>query len=320
MLDKTPRHGAEGTRLQTSCVDAAASPSDLRLLTHSFDTTEVDISGYNLPSLGQPSLVRESPDDLFVDEYRLVLGERSRRTLQKLDEPRRALNRFMISGDSYLSDRGKDDTEPLLVAHTCDQFMTRDGRDVCWVRYLDTRSEAFLAPNLRLFDSNGGGIGSEDLTDAQRVERFFAGDVRVVLTARDEGAEVEIFATPECESELIEHFLLAIRGTDHASYLHYLWQREVSGVLQANGLSVFHDSPDDFVRDETVTSCVSHSSGSQGVADCLDLEVTARDPRNPLFVSLCGAQSIACRMIFHPDAGRSWQPPRFEWSVLARNR
>ncbi|MEY4669290.1 MAG: hypothetical protein RL518_1989 [Pseudomonadota bacterium] len=300
---------------QTEGIVVTPSPSDLRLLTCSVSTAEVDLSDVELSSIGGPLSLRESPDDLFVGDYRPVLGQRPELTIRKLDELQGALHRFMTAGESYISESAQGDEERSLEVRTCEQYLTSDRRDVCWVRYLDTRTETFLVPNLLVFDVAHEGMPINVLGDAQRMERFFAGEVRVVLTSGSEGAEVGIFATPECGPELVEHFLAAIRGADQASYLFYLWQRELSAFFNAHGLTIFQDAPEDFVRDETTTSCVSHGCGPLAGSDYLNLEVSLRDPCNPLLLSLFGSRSIACRMVFNAQSGRSWQRPHFEWRV-----
>lgn len=304
--------GGEGILHSVSLV-VGASSSDPRLQAFSIDTSRVEPGDLLLAPLSLPAIPQDSPDDYFAQEYSMVLGERSAGALRVLDEPRIALTRYMTMGEGYLSGGAQGESDSLLEVRSCDQYMTRDRRTLCWVSYRDRGSEAFLVPNLSLLSVDGDGLSAENGGEAARYERFFDGEARVVITAGDDESSVDIFASPACGREMVDHFLLAIRGAEQASYLRHLWQCEVARFLEANGIGLFHGSLEDLVRDETITTCVSHSCGSLGVPDSLELEVMPLDAQVPLFMSIFGGRSVTGRMIFAPHEGGRWQPPRFEW-------
>jgi hypothetical protein len=281
MLDKDPRQNIEGNdavgnngigdgMLHSVSLVVSASSPDPRLQ-FSIDTSCVEPSEFLASSLVLPPVRRESPEDYFSQHHGMVLGERSSRALRALDEPLRALVRYMTMEGGYLSAGVDGESEPRFEVRSCDQYNTNDRRHLCWVSYRDRDTEAFVVPNLSLLNVEGDTTVSEDGADTARIERFFDGEARVVITADGDRSSVEIFATPECEQEIVEHFLLAIRGAGQASFLHHLWLGEVTRFLEANGLSLVHDSVEDFVREGTHTGCVSYGCSSPGVADYLDL-------------------------------------------------
>jgi len=297
-----------------SLVVGASSP-DPRLQAFSIDTSRVEPADLLLAPLSLPPIPRDSPDDYFALKHSMVPGERSARARRALNKPLRALARYMTMEDGYLSAGADGESEPRFEVRSCDQYITHDRRHLCWVSYRDRDTEAVVVPNLSLLNVEGDTTVSEDAADTARIERFFDGEARVVITSDGDRSSMEVFATPECEREIVEHFLLAIRGAGQASFLHHLWLGEVTRFFEANGLSLVHDSVEDFVRKRTCTACVSYGCSSPGVADYLDLEVSVVEPRDPFFMSMFGARSVMCRMVFAQQDGARWVPPRWEWSV-----
>ena len=130
------------------------------------------------------------------------------------------------------------------------------------------------------------------------------------MAGADEGS-IGVFATPECEREMIEHFLVALRGGPQASFLKYLWQREFQRYLGVHGIEMEGDDSFHVFRDEVDVRCMSTSDGDSGCS--FELQVRLRNPDNTLFVEVFGSKNITCRMVVVPQGSSSWRRPRFEW-------
>lgn len=297
--------------LQTVSYVTAGSVAGADFGSYRCDTTQIDLSDVTVSPVVSPQVIRESPDDLFASEYRMVLGDRPSRSMRTIEELQDVIHGVMMAGDRYSFGESEDGDRGVLELRTCSRYLSEDSKIVGWMSYRDASSEVFVVPNLDLLERDSGSRVTEEIQDADRYERFFEGEARVLLSGgADEGA-IDIFATPECEREIVEHFLTAIRGAPQASLLYHLWSRELRRFLGASLESRERESLADFVRHDVITRCVSHTDGF-GESSIL-LEISLRDPEAPLFRELFGKPTLRCAMIMDQREATRWKCPRFEW-------
>jgi len=289
----------------------AGPASDPSLVSYRCDTTQVDISEIEISPVIVPVRGRDSTDELFASEYRIVLGDRPKGFLRTVEELQGMVHHLMMSGDRYSLGGSEEGSRGVLELRTCSQYMSSDRKLVGWMSYRDTSSEAFVITNHALQERSGASSLSSEVHDSERYERFFMGEARVLLIAGAEEGSIGVFATPACEREMVEHFLVALRGGAQASFLNYLWQREFQRHLSAHGIEMEGDARTHLFRDHVVARCVSITDGGGGSS--LDLQVSLRNPDKTLFVEVFGTDNITCRMIVAPQESRSWRCPRFEW-------
>jgi hypothetical protein len=188
----------------------------------------------------------------------------------------------------------------------CLHYLDKDERLIGWMQFCDTSSEAVVVPNFELLEVAGGSGLCWEFSDEERFERFLMGEPRVLLTAGEEGGSVTLFANPECAEEIVEHFLRALRGVPQASFLNFLWRREVERFLGESAGE--HERVD---HDALVTTCIAHTSWDGG--SCIELQVTSRDGESSYLRELVGRDLLQCRLIFPSPESTSWKPPQFEW-------
>ena len=275
------------------------------------DTTQIDLSDVTVSPVVSPQAIRESPDDLFASEYRMVLGDRPSRSMRTIEELQGLVHGVMMAGERYSFQESEGGDRGVLELRTCSRYLSEDSKIVGWMSYQDASSGVFVVPNLALLERYDGSRVTEEIEDADRYERFFEGEARVLLIGGAEEGAIDIFATPECEREIVEHFLTAIRGGPQASLLHHLWSRELQRFLGVSLESGERESFADFVRHDVITRCVSHSDGF-GESSIL-LEISLRDPEAPLFRELFGKPTLECKMIMGQREATRWMCPRFEW-------
>jgi hypothetical protein len=303
--------GAPPQSPHTVAFVTAGPASDPSFMSYSCDTTQVDISAMELSTVIVPVDARDSTDDLFASEYQMVLGDRPTGFVRTVEELQGMVHHLMMSGDRYSFGGADDGSGGVLELRTCSQYINRNQKLVGWMSYRDTNSEAFVIPNLALLERSGEGAHTSEVPDSERYERFFEGEARVLLIAGAEEGSIGVFATPQCEREMVEHFLVALRGGAQASFLNYLWQREFERYLGAHGVDMEGDARLHVFRDEVVVRCLSCNDGDGGSS--VDLEVSLRDPDNTLFSEVFGSKNIICRMILAPQTSSSWRRPSFEW-------
>lgn len=289
----------------------AGLASDPSLMSYRCDTTQVNISEIDLSPVIVPVGGRDSTDDLFASEYHMVLGDRPQGFVRTVEELQGMVHHLMMSGDRYAFGGPEDGSGGVLELRTCSQYMNSERKLVGWMSYRDTTSETFVIPNFDLLERSGGGLRASEVHDSERYERFFFGEARVLLMAGAEEGSIGVFATPECEREMIEHFLVALRGGPQASFLKYLWQREFQRYLGVHGIEMEGDDSFHVFRDEVDIRCMSTSDGDSGSS--FELQVRLRNPDNTLFDEVFGSKSITCRMVVVPQGSSSWRRPRFEW-------
>lgn len=288
-----------------------APASDPSLMSYRCDTRQVNSFDIDLSPVIVPVPKPDSTDDLFASEYQMVLGDRPQGFVRTVEELQGMVHHLMMSGERYSFGGPEEGSGGVLELRTCSQYMNSDRKLVGWMSYRDTTSEAFVIPNFDLLERSGEDLRGREVHDTERYERFFAGEARVLLMAGAEEGSIGVFATPECEPEMIEHFLAAIRGGTQASFLNYLWQREFQRYLGGHGIEMDGDDRLHVFRDEVDVRCISHTDGDSGSS--LELQVSLCNPDNTLFVEVFGNKSITCRMIVVPQGSSSWRRPRFEW-------
>lgn len=275
------------------------------------DTTQIDLSDVMVSPVPSPTSTRESPDDLFASEYQMILGELPPRSMRTIEELQGVVHGVMMGGARYSVGASDEEPEGALELRSCSRYITEDEKLVGWMSYRDVASGEFVIPNLALLERYDQYLHRDEIEDSDRYERFFAGEARVLIVGGAEEGSIDIFATPECEPELVEHFLVAIRGAPQASLLHHLWLRELERFLGVSMEGFEIESLGDFMRDDVVTRCVSHTDGF-GESSIL-LQISPQDPEDQIFQEMFGRPTLECAMIMCRREATPWMRPRFEW-------